>query len=345
MKSAAVMLALTLISASASAQDAAVPAAPAVGPRPALIATKATQARLMDIVATENHLIAVGEEGVILTSPDGVNWTQSPSPVNTMLTRVRFTSAQQGWVLGYDSTILHTADGGKTWALRHYDPKGRGLYDILFTDARNGFAVGAFGHVYATADGGNTWTESASPISKPGVHLNMLLKLQDGSLFVAGERGFMARSRDNGANWQALNSPYAGSFFGARVLGDKGVLVYGMRGNVFLTADIGRAATMDIAHWDPDARQSVTDAGRIAALGWRRVDSDSHESLFGDLLLKDRTLLLLGVNGTALKLDTAKATLRAVKTSAVETLTHAVLHNGHIIAVGRRGVQDLGVSP
>ena len=80
------MLALTLISASAWAEEQAVkPEAPAPGPRPALMAAKAAQARLMDITMAGGQLVAVGEEGVILTSADGTQWTQSPSPVNTTL--------------------------------------------------------------------------------------------------------------------------------------------------------------------------------------------------------------------------------------------------------------------
>ena len=72
-------LALTLVSASVTALEAPASAATA---RPALMATKAAQARLMDIAAVGKQLMAVGEAGVILHSADGKDWQQVPSPVN-----------------------------------------------------------------------------------------------------------------------------------------------------------------------------------------------------------------------------------------------------------------------
>lgn len=299
----------------------------------------------MDIVQAGDQLIAVGEAGVILRSTDGKSWQQVPSPVNVMLTRVRFTDATHGWALGYDAAILQTSDGGASWVLRHYDAKSRGLYDVLFLDAQHGIVVGAFGRVLETHDGGKTWAGSESALTRLGVHLNVLLKLSDGSLFVAGERGLMARSKDAGATWQALNSPYAGSFFGALTQGDKGLLVYGMRGNVFTAADINKCATLDIAKWDPDTRETVTLPATISALGWRKVENDSRESLFGTLLLKDQSLLMLGVNGTALKFPVAGDKLTPIKTPAAETLVHAVAFKDRILAVGRRGIQDIGAMP
>lgn len=334
-------LALTSVSVSAVAIEAA---APAVA-RPALMAAKATQARLMDIAVVGPQLLAVGEAGVILRSADGKDWQQVPSPVNVMLTRAKFTDANNGWALGYDASILQTTDGGANWTLRHYDAQGRALYDLLFLDAQHGIAVGAFGRMLETQDGGKTWAVQTSALSKLGLHLNVLLKLGDGSLFVVGERGLMARSKDAGTSWQTLNSPYAGSFFGAQTQGDKGLLVYGMRGNVFTAADVAACAMLDIARWDPDTRESVTDPAQIAKLGWRKIDNASHESLFGVLPLKDASLLMLGVNGTALRLSADNKTLTPVKTPAAETLVKAVAFNGRMIAVGRRGIQDIGARP
>src|SRR3546814_2959585 len=61
----------------------------AEAPRPALTAAKATHARLLGIAIVDGHLAAVGQQGVILRSADGKNWQQVPSPVSSMLTRVR----------------------------------------------------------------------------------------------------------------------------------------------------------------------------------------------------------------------------------------------------------------
>ncbi|MGQ0621280.1 MAG: WD40/YVTN/BNR-like repeat-containing protein [Panacagrimonas sp.] len=315
-------------------------------PQPALTAPKAAHNRLLDIAVAGSHLVAVGEQGVILTSEDGKTWQQARSPVGVMLTRLRFTDAQTGWALGYDASILKTVDGGSSWTLQHYDAAARALYDLVFLDAQHGLAVGAYGSYLETTDGGASWTARESALSALGMHFNSILKLGDGSLFIAGERGLMARSSDAGATWQVLDFPYGGSLFGALPLGERGVTVYGMRGKVFDTPDVAARAVplKDIGSWDPYARENIEDPARIAALGWRRLDNPVQESLFGALPVATGALLV-GVNGSVATLDSAAGVLTALKTPAAETLSRVVAFKGRLIGVGRRGVQDLGAAP
>lgn len=344
MKRAALTLAAAMLAGNAAAQEAAPQAAPTVGPRPALMASKATQARMLDITVAGTQVVAIGEQGVIVRSTDGKNWTQSPSPVNSMLTRVRFTDDKHGWVLGYSGSILQTEDGGASWQLRHFDATQHAMYDILFLDAQHGFAVGGFGNVLETRDGGKTWEATAPALADQRLHLNTILRLADGSILIAGEHGLMARSTDSGATWKALSSPYIGSFFGAVPQGEKGVVVYGMRGNVFETTDLAACPSEDIAKWDPDKQQTVEDPAKLAALGWKKIENPSHESLFGTLQLKS-SRVFFGINGTVLQQQNNEGALTPVKTSAVETLVHAVTFNNRVIAVGRQGIQDLGRLP
>lgn len=341
MRRAALALAV-LMAGNAAAQEAAAPQ-PFTGPRAAMTAPKAAQARMLDITTAGSQLVAVGEQGVILRSTDGKQWTQSPSPVNSMLTRVRFTDAKRGWVLGYSGSILQTEDGGATWKLRHYNQEQHAMYDILFLDAQHGLAVGGFGNVLETRDGGATWAASAPALADQRLHLNTISRLGDGSVLIAGEHGLLARSTDAGATWLAVQSPYIGSFFGSQAQGEKGVLIYGMRGNVFETADLSLCPAVEFANWDADQQVTATTPEQLTALGWRKIDNPSTESLFG-VLPQQSSRLFFGINGTVLR-QTADGALTVVKTPAVQTLVHAVNFNGRVIAVGRLGIQDLGALP
>lgn len=331
----------------AHAQDHEAPAgAPARGPSPSIPAPKAAENRLLDLALAGGTLVAVGHQGVILRSQDARSWSQSNAPTSVMLNRVQFTDAQNGWVLGYDATILRTRDGGQTWTLAHQNSEARALYDLLFLDAQRALAVGGYGLVMESTDGGATWTAREDVLTGLGMHLNAITKLGDGSLLVVGERGLIARSTDAGATWSVLDSPYAGSLFGVLPRGERGALVYGMRGNVYTADDLATCPVLDPASWDPYTRETRTDAGQLATLGWQRIDSPVQESLFGAIALgEDRSgaALLIGVNGTALKLDGA-ATLRAVKTPAAETLSRGLVFKDRLLAVGRRGVVDLGAA-
>lgn len=311
----------------------------------ALAAPKAAANRLLDIAVAGDTLVAVGQQGVVLVSSDARQWQQASVPTGVMLTRARFTDATQGWALGYDATVLQTRDGGRTWTLQHQDPQGRALYDLLFLDAQHGLAVGAYGTLLETRDGGATWQAREDVLSGLGMHLNALRRLGDGSLFVVGERGLMARSTDAGASWALLDSPYVGSLFGALAQGEAGVLVFGMRGHVFVSADPSRTPTLDPATWDAYTRESVTDPETLAARGWRRIESPVAESLFGAVALDDGGAVLVGVNGTCLRLDAANRTLHALTVPVSETLSGLVAHDHRLIAVGRRGIADLGATP
>jgi photosystem II stability/assembly factor-like uncharacterized protein len=67
--------------------------------------------------------------------------------------------------------------------------------------------------------------------------------LGDGLLAV-GEQGLLLKSATAGAPFSVLKSPYQGSLFGAIAVASDAVLVYGLKGNAYLSSDKG-------ASWQP----------------------------------------------------------------------------------------------
>lgn len=321
------------------------PPPPADVAHAALPAALATRARLLDLAQAGSRLVALGEQGVIVVSDDGSQWRQVAAPVSVMLTRLHFLDDKQGWAVGYDATILHTADGGLTWTLQHRDPKARALFDVLFIDAQNGIAVGGYGSYYKTADGGKNWEAQNTPLTEIGQHFNRLLRLEDGTLFMAGERGMLARSADGGGTWEMLKSPYVGTFFGVLPMGGKRVLAYGMRGNIYVADDISKCPAQDPAKFDAYAAESLTDAAQIAALGWRKVEAPSRESLFGGTVTSKGGALLVGFNGIVYSGDAELTKLEPIRTQAEQTLVDIQIYKDRMIAVGKLGVQELRRMP
>lgn len=315
--------------------------APSEKPRPALPAPKGPQARLLGIAAVDGRLIAVGQQGLILESTDGRRWEQKVSPVSTMLTRVRFVEGGNGWIVGYDATILSTGDGGRSWALRHFNPTAhRALHDILFLGPQRGIAVGAYGTVLTTGDGGASWQPQDSVVAELGMHLNAIIRLNDGSVLIAGERGLLARSGDEGQTWKLLQSPYAGSWFGALPHGYKGVLVFGMRGNTFATSDVSALPEGKKESFEGFERVSLSDAA-IAAAGWRQFPNPIRESLFGGTLTDPQHAVMVGVNGVIVRADLAAGTLEPLEKLKDEPLAGVVKFGEALVVVGRRGAQRL----
>jgi hypothetical protein len=324
--------------------DSAAPAPTAapVKPRPAMLAPLAARTTLLGIAGAGERLVAVGQRGhVVLSDDGGRNWRQVAVPVDAMLNRVRFRDAKAGWAVGHDAAILATRDGGETWALQHFDAESRALYDILFLDGQRLVALGAYGTYLVSSNDGAHWERQSSAVTELGQHFNAATRLADGTLLIAGERGLLARSKDNAATWELLDSPYTGSFFGVLPAGDRGALVFGLRGNIYVATDIARCPRIDPTNYDPYARETVSDAAVLAKLGWTPLTRPTTEGLFGGAADGARALLV-GVNGVVVRVDAAAKTAVLLKAPAPETLNDVLRHGDRWLAVGRRGAQDLG---
>jgi len=296
----------------------------------AVSSSKAVHGLLLGIARAGTRLVAVGERGHILYSDDnGASWTQAQVPTRQVLTAVRFVDAQNGWAVGYDKLILHSADGGESWDVQHSNPQsddGAPLLDLLFTDASTGFAVGAYGALYSTTDAGRHWEESADWLDNPdGYHLNAIVQTADDNLFIVGEAGLIFRSRTRGLTWEAMKSPYEGSLFG--VLGSGrpgGVLVFGLRGHIYHSTDSGE-------NWQRISVQSSP--GNVLEYG-----------LASGLRTSDGRIFLVGHGGTVLQSrDNGQSFLVEPRANLLSLSQLALAANGNLVAVGQAGVQVTAV--
>lgn len=237
--------------------------------QPAMQSAKARHAVLLAVTRAGERLVAVGERGIVLLSDDsGKSWRQAQVPVSVSLTAVQFVSAEQGWAVGHMGVVLHSTDGGETWVKQLdgieaaqlvlglaqksadtqrlsdaerlvADGPDKPFLDLYFSDPRNGYVVGAYGLILRTADGGQSWQPWMQQLDNPeGLNLYGIRAAGSG-LFIVGERGLLLRSNDNGNSFQALDSPYAGSFFGLQGNARGELVAFGLRGNVFWSGDQG----------------------------------------------------------------------------------------------------------
>ena len=200
---------------------------------------------LLDGALTPAGIIAVGERGTILRSTDqGRSWQDSVVPPAATLTGVSFApGSPHGWAVGHDALILTTADSGQTWQ-RQWQGENlqESFLDVLALDAQHIIAVGAYGLFVTTADGGKSW--SRRKILEGDFHFNRLTRGPGGALYLAGEHGTLLRSRDLGATWQPIDSPYDGSFYGILPLDATTLLAYGLRGRIYRSTDDGGTWTL-----------------------------------------------------------------------------------------------------
>jgi photosystem II stability/assembly factor-like uncharacterized protein len=213
-------------------------------------------------------------------------------PVSADLNAVAFPTSQEGWVVGNDGVILHSRDGGASWAVQldgrhigalvsarylalakaHPDDErwarfaaegqrleeegaDKPLLGVWFTDARHGYVVGVFNLILRTDDGGESWVPMQDRTDNPqGLHLNAIRAVGQ-ALYVAGEQGLLLKWNAGQQRFVALSSPYQGTWFG--ISGKPGeVLAYGLRGHVARSLDGGQNWT----RVDTGLTQSITAA-------------------------------------------------------------------------------------
>lgn len=299
---------------------------------------------MLAVTRAGKRMVAVGERGIVLLSDDdGRQWRQAKVPVQVSLTTARFVDDRVGWVAGHMGVILKTEDAGETWSLQFDGVRAAALqaqalvatsdesarqaaarwieegpdkpfFDLEFVDARRGYAVGAFNMAFATVDGGRTWTSISARLSNPkSLHL-YAVRQHGGRLYVAGEQGLLMQSTDQGVTFEALPSPYKGSFFGLLIARSGSVLAYGLRGSVFRSVDQGRQ--------------------------WQKVDTGMAVSVSGGVELADGRLVLLTQEGQMLaSRDDGASFVRQPATPPVPSPGLAVARDGTLVLASLRGTR------
>lgn len=149
---------------------------------------------LYDVTFGNNLWIAIADEGAILSSPDGVQWTERPSDAGGAgLEAVNFGSNR--WVaVGSSGRIVASADG-LLWS-RQISGTGSSLYGIHYA---NGLwvAVGNQGVILTSTDG-TTWSPRVSGTSRylDDVHFG------GGQWMAVGGGGTLVISAD-GTSWRS----------------------------------------------------------------------------------------------------------------------------------------------
>lgn len=291
---------------------------------PALRSSIASKTLLTDSVRLSDRVVAVGSNGVILYSKDGVEWIQAEVPTQVLLTTLFFIDDREGWAAGHDTLILHTTDGGETWAIQYEDPITGGdlpkpILDIYFKDKRHGWAIGAFSLMLATRDGGVTWeTVDTSELydlleklgAEPEANFNAFYPFDDG-FFIVGELGTLlyyrtAAEEDTDGESAAID------------------------GNLESAADTGAAAAP--ATGDERAEGSV-------AGPWRVFESPYAGSFFGVKRLRNGEILIYGLRGHLFRATRLGDPWVQIDTGDRTANINDVieLSSGEVIAVGAGG--------
>ena len=240
------------------------------------IMPRTSESLLLAATEASSRAVVVGERGHVLLSEDRKNWRQpGPKSVPTRATLTDVTAiGDQLWAVGHDAVILHSDDGGENWQMQFSNPEiSQPLLTVLFSDTKNGYAGGAYGYFLTTTDGGVNWKESIIH-EEFDFHINDILQLNDGSLFLVAEAGNAFIKPPGEQQWQHMELPYAGSMFGGLITPEGNIMVFGLRGHALETPDRGKT--------------------------WYELKTGSLASIFGGAVRGDGSIILVGAKGAIL---------------------------------------------
>jgi len=102
------------------------------------------------------------------------------------------------WIVGYNGTILHSADRGNTWQSQ-ISPVEIDLFDVFFTDNKDGWIVAKYGTALHTTNGGETWEKIETGTKERLFSVCFIDKL---SGWAVGAMGIIINTVDGGKTWQ-----------------------------------------------------------------------------------------------------------------------------------------------
>lgn len=174
-------------------------------------------------------------KGIYKTTNKGKTWTNLITE-SYQLTGIHFTNELTGYVSGFSSTLLKTADGGKTWT-RYPNGINEDLYGIYFINSSTGFTYGSNTKIFKTSNGGSTWEIVCSKMQSP----LLTMAFSNSTIgFAGGDKGLVLKTSDGGSSWNAIDLGITDDIVSIAFYDENNGLMAGTNGLVLRTADGGK---------------------------------------------------------------------------------------------------------
>ena len=306
------------------------------------------------ITSLDNRLIAVGDQGTILTSSDlGKSWIKENSNSTQILRSI--TSLDNRLIaVGDQGTILSSSDLGKSWIVENSN-SSEWLGSITSLDNLL-IAVGTQGTILSSSNLGKSWIKENSNSTQNLISITSL----DNRLIAVGMNGTILSSSDLGKSWIRENSNSTQNLFSITSL-DNRLIAVGTQGAILTSSDLGKSWIKEKSNSTQDFFSITSLKNRLIVVGmkgtilsssdlgksWIVENSNSSEWL-GSITSLDNRLIAVGTRGTILtSSDLGKRWIKENFNSSGWLYSITSLGN-HLIAVGDQGTiltsSDLGKS-
>lgn len=330
---------------------------------PAAKSTHAAKQLLVGVTLAGKRIVCVGQHGHIVYSDDqGKGWIQGAVPVSSDLLAVHFPTKQEGWAVGHDGVVLHSADAGATWA-KQFD--GRAAAQVMEVHYFNKATCSAC-HAAPELPPPNR------PMSAESACLMMEIKKfteqgpdkpfldvwfeNEKTGFIVGAFSLIYRTDNGGKSWvpwyDRIDNPRHFHLNAIRKIGDD-LFIVSEQGTVFkLDQKKGRFTAIKTPYsgtlfgitGKPGALVAFGMRGnaflsRDGGINWQKVETSVQGGVTGATVTEEGKIILTSQGGQVLvSSDNGASFIRVKIDQPTPTNSVAAFDNNTLALVGQRGV-------